>query len=342
MMAFETRSDGGRSAGAGAGDAAWRLPADAHIGRAHLRVADLDRARAFYQDLLGLTPVRVDGDTMVLAAGADPDAATDEAAANAAGAADAGAVVPRELLVLREVRGLRRRPSPPAFTGLYHVALLVPGRGALGRALTGLRAAGYPLSGMSDHGVSESIYLDDPDGNGLEIYADRPRASWPRQGGPDGTESIVMTVDPMDIRGVLAAADAPPARPRWTRGRGLPRETVVGHLHFTVSDLSTALAFYRDALGFDETMRVSTVVAVSAGGYHHHLNLNVWAGRGAPVDAPEVAGLDRWELVVPDASARLALARRVGAGMASAVSVSLGSVVSAHDRDGISVDIVGA
>lgn len=332
MMAFETRSDGERSTGTGAGEAGWRLPADAHFGRAHLRVADLDRARAFYQDLLGLTPVRVDGDTMVLAAGADPDAATDETAANAA-----GAVAPRELLVLREVRGLRRRPSPPAFTGLYHVALLVPSRGALGRALTGLRAAGYPLSGMSDHGVSESIYLDDPDGNGLEIYADRPRASWPRQGGPDGTESIVMTVDPMDIRGVLAAADAPPARPRWTRGRALPRETVVGHLHFTVSDLSTALAFYRDALGFDETMRVSTVVAVSAGGYHHHLNLNVWAGRGAPADAPEVAGLDRWELVVPDAAARLALAQRVGAGTASA-----DSVVSAHDRDGISVDIVGA
>jgi catechol 2,3-dioxygenase len=286
-----------------ASTAGTRLPADAHPGRVFLRVADLARSLAFYRDLLGFRVVREADRTVALA----PD-----------GQADGdGATGARELIVLHEVPGVARRPMRPATTGLYHVALLVPSRRALGRALIGLRDSGYTLRGVSDHAVSESIYLDDPDGNGLEIYADRPRSEWPVARGV-----VQMTVDPMDVAGVLAAAgDAPTP---WT---GLPRETVVGHVHFTVAQLDAAASFYRDVVGFDVMMRVPTLVAVSAGGYHHHVNLNTWAGVGAPPDSASVAGLVAWELVVPDAGAREAALARLQA---------------ARDPDGVELRIVTA
>jgi catechol 2,3-dioxygenase len=156
---------------------------------------------------------------------------------------------------------------------------------------------------MSDHAVSESLYLDDPDGNGLEIYADRPRDQWPVQDG-----IVQMTVDPMDIEGVIGAAKENPEP--WT---GLSPQTVVGHVHFTVSRMDRAVAFYRDVVGFDVMMRIPSLTAVSAGGYHHHINLNTWAGEGAPQDSEDVAGLIAWELRVPRESDRIALLQRLGA-----------------------------
>jgi catechol 2,3-dioxygenase len=182
---------------------------------------------------------------------------------------------------------------------------------------------------MSDHAVSESLYLDDPDGNGLEIYADRPRSMWPVQGGV-----VQMTVDPMDVEGVIAAGRELPGP--WT---GLPSETIVGHVHFTVSQLDRAVAFYRDVIGFDEMMRVPTLAAVSAGGYHHHVNLNTWAGEGAGPDSDRVAGLAAWELVVPDSGARRALMDRVTAAGA-VVRGSKGMMV--NDPDAIPLAIAGA
>jgi catechol 2,3-dioxygenase len=233
----------------------------------------------------------------------------------------------RELLVLEERPGIARRPLRPVTTGLYHVALLVPSRRALGRALLGLRQLGYPLRGMSDHAVSESLYLDDPDGNGLEIYADRPRQMWPVR------DSVVqMTVDPMDVEGVMAAA-----RERPEPWAGLPTETVIGHVHFTVSRLGPAVSFYRDVIGFDEMMRIPTLAAVSAGGYHHHLNLNTWAGEGAPADTDRMAGISGWELEIPDKKARSALIDRVKA--AGALDPSSNGA-TARDPDAIAVDIV--
>ncbi|MGZ8398271.1 MAG: VOC family protein [Gemmatimonadales bacterium] len=276
------------------------LPANTHIGRVRLRVGDLERALAFYRGVLGLDVSRDEGSTVTLG----------------------------DLLVLEERPGIAQRPPRPVTTGLYHVALLVPSRRELGRSLLGLHHAGYTLRGMSDHAVSESLYLDDPDGNGLEIYADRPRSKWPVRGGV-----VQMTVDPMDVEGVLAAGREQPAP--WT---GLPPETVVGHLHFTVSELGPALAFYRDVIGFDVMMSIPSLVAVSAGGYHHHLNLNTWAGERADRDSDRVAGLSGWELRVPDERARKALIERVTA--AGALSSS-GSGVGATDPDTITVTITG-
>jgi len=278
-----------------------RLPAGTHIGRVRLRVGDLERALAFYHGVLGLDVSRDEGLTLTLG----------------------------DLLVLEEHPGIARRPARPVTTGLYHVALLVPDRRQLGHSLLGLRQAGYPLRGMSDHAVSESLYLDDPDGNGLEIYADRPRSMWPVR---DGV--VQMTVDPMDVAGVIAAGRERPEP--WV---GLPPETVVGHVHFTVSRLEPAVAFYRDVIGFDVMMSIPSLVAVSAGGYHHHLNLNTWAGEQAPQDSDRVAGLSGWELRVPDGNAREALIERV---TAAGALVQSSNGVKAADPDAVQVEITGS
>jgi catechol 2,3-dioxygenase len=294
-----------------------QLPSNAHIGRVRLRVGDLERSLRFYRDVLGLRVAREQGSSIALAprsddrpSGSQPDGAHD-------------------LIVLEERPGIRRRPARPVATGLYHVALLVPTRAELGLALLGLHRAQYPLRGMSDHAVSESLYLDDPDGNGLEIYADRPRSEWPVR---DGV--IQMTVDPMDVQGVIAAAGT-----LSTSWRGLPADTVVGHVHFTVADLERAVRFYRDVVGFDPMMRIPSLAAVSAGGYHHHINLNTWAGEGAPSDSEEVAGLAGWELRVPDFRARRELIDRL-AGAGALADSSSGS--AATDPDAIPIDIEDA
>lgn len=288
------------------------LPSDTRIGRVRLRVGDLGRSLAFYRDVLGFDVSRDEGGRVTLAT---------PSAKGSTGASG------RELLVLEERPGIGRRPARPATTGLYHAALLVPDRRELGRALLGLNQAGYPLRGMSDHAVSESLYLDDPDGNGLEIYADRPRSMWPVR---DGV--IQMTVDPMDVAGVLAAGRERPEP--WT---GLPSGTTVGHVHFTVSNLEAAVDFYHGVIGFDLMMRIPTLAAVSAGGYHHHVNLNTWAGERAPRDTDRMAGLSGWELVVPEEGARSSLAGRLKA--AGALDGSNGGV-SGRDPDAVSVDIV--
>lgn len=286
---------------------AGTLPSDAHPGRVRLRVADLERSLRFYRDLLGLRVSRSDGSEVALAS-------SEEAAA-------------RELVVLREVPGVAPRPPSPRSTGLFHAALLLPSRRELGRTLIGLHAGQYRLSGMADHAVSESLYLDDPDGNGLEIYADRPRSEWQIRNG-----EVFVTTAPMDVDGVVAAGreDASP----W---RGLPPETVIGHLHFTVSDLEPSVAFYRDVVGFDVTIRWPTLVGLAAGGYHHHLNLNTWAGAGAPRDSEAVAGLDAWEIVVADSAGRSALLDRLDeAGFATSPA---DGVPDARDPDGILLEV---
>lgn len=292
-----------------------RLPSDAHVGRVRLRVGDLERSLGFYRDLLGFRVEREEGSKVTLGA--------------RAAAAGTESKERRELLVLEEAPGIRRRPARPATTGLYHVAFLVPSRSELGRALLALHHSGYPLRGMSDHAVSESLYLDDPDGNGLEIYADRPRASWPVRDG-----LVQMTVDPMDVEGVVAAGRELPAP--WT---GLAPETTVGHVHFTVSNLEKAVTFYRDVVGFDVMMKIPSLAAVSAGGYHHHLNLNTWAGEGAPRDSDRMAGLLGWELRVPGVEARRALIDRLAAAGALREAPE---GISAHDPDAGPMDIENA
>jgi catechol 2,3-dioxygenase len=282
----------------------------AHVARARFRVSDLERSLELYRDTLGF---EVAGRAHGLVALKVPD--------------DDG-VAGRELIVLEERPGIQHRPRRPVTTGLYHVAILLPDRRSLGRMLINLREREYPLRGASDHAVSESLYLDDPDGNGLEIYADKARDRWPYRDG-----QVQMTIDPFDFDGVIAAAGDPAP---WR----MPVATTIGHVHFTVSSLAEAERFYADGLGFDVTQRtLQGILAVSAGGYHHHVNLNVWAGDDPPRDREDVAGLIEWELVVPDRSARAALLQRL-ADLKYDVSRQ-GDAVRTHDSDGNMVVVVG-
>ena len=180
-------------------------------------------------------------------------------------------------------------PRPRRSTGLYHFALLLPTRADLGVALLTLTEGGYPLEGAADHLVSEALYLADPEGNGIEIYRDRPKAEWPRLDG-----KIEMATDPLDADGVIEEGR--------TRGaqRGLAGGTLMGHVHLNVADLSAAEAFYCGLLGFDLVTRYGDSAGfVSAGGYHHHIGFNTWAGRGASPPTPGSRGLVYATVLLP-------------------------------------------
>jgi catechol 2,3-dioxygenase len=243
------------------------LPADTSIGAVHLRVKDLDRLVAFYHEILGFAVLGEDGATAALGPDGGP-----------------------RLLTLQAVPGAPKPPEPS--TGLFHVAFEVPSRAALGAMLIRVRQLGYAFSGFADHHVSEALYLSDPEGNGIELYSDRLAKDWQWEDG-----EIFMTTDPLDVVGLLQ--DGRAAAPR------LPRGTKVGHVHLKVSTLAAAEAFYVGQLGFDVTARrLPGALFVSAGGYHHHLGLNVWSGEGAPRPPMGSRGLAGITLVVPDVEAR--------------------------------------
>jgi catechol 2,3-dioxygenase len=151
--------------------------------------------------------------------------------------------------------------------------------------------AGWPLSGASDHLVSEAIYLRDPEGNGIEIYRDRPREEWERT-----EDGIRIDTLPLDLEDVLGSLDGDPGEPA-----PMPADTRVGHVHLKVSDIAPAEDFYVGLLGFDVTARVPGALFVSAGGYHHHLGMNVWSSRGAPPPPPGARGLESFRVVLPNA-----------------------------------------
>jgi catechol 2,3-dioxygenase len=171
--------------------------------------------------------------------------------------------------------------------GLYHFAILLPDRAALGRFVSHLAAIGE-YSGMADHLVSEALYLTDPDGLGIEVYADRPRSAWRAE-----NNQLAMTSMPLDVNSLIAEAGEEP----WT---GAPPGTVLGHVHLYVRDLDHAAAFYHEGLGFDKVVwSYPGALFMSAGGYHHHLGTNTWAA-GAPLAAEDEARLIEWEIVLPD------------------------------------------
>jgi len=237
------------------------LDANAAIGAVSLVVSDLDRSIAFYTNALGFEVLEREQGSARLGLGG------------------------RELVLLNESPGARR---PARATGLYHFAVLFPSRPDLAAALARLATAGVHLHGASDHGVSEALYLADPDGNGIELYRDRPRAEWPRAS--DG--SIQMTIDPIDLEDLLREGLRPASRADALPMA--PPETRVGHVHLHVADLDPAIHFYVDVLGFDAVTRYgSEAFFVAVGGYHHHVGLNIWAGRGAPPPPPGSIGL-RW------------------------------------------------
>jgi catechol 2,3-dioxygenase len=204
-----------------------------------------------------------------------------------------------DLLVLYEEPGAR---PVQGHTGLFHFALLLPERAALARWLDHAANTGVRLTGASDHLVSEALYLRDPDGHGIEIYRDRPREEWPRA--QDG--SYRMASDPLDLSDLLASANGD------ERFAGLPGGTRMGHVHLHVADIGEAERFYRDVLGFDVVAHLGDQATfMSAGGYHHHVGANVWAGRGATPPPPGSAALRHATILVPDAAERDRVAARV-------------------------------
>lgn len=239
------------------------------MGHVHLKVRDVNRALAFYRDILGLQEVGREGATVWLAAREDRPV----------------------LLVLTAIPTARAKP--PHTTGLYHVAIRVPNRRALARVFRRLVDAECRFHGFSDHKVSEAIYLPDPDGNGLEIYRDRPRHMWAWRNG-----QVIMRTDALDVDALLAEAQAD-----TTPWQGLEPDTDIGHVHVHVRDLAEAERFYHQSLGLEVTLReYPGALFFAAGGYHHHVGANIWAGRGAPAPPPDAVGLAYMTLVVPDES----------------------------------------
>lgn len=279
-MADETSTDPGYGIAA----PGYRLPAGAHIGRVRLQVADLARSLDYYQRVLGFRVLEQHPGEAVLAAHGDDT----------------------PLIALRERPNALSVP-PSGLLGLYHFAILLPDRAALGRFIVHLAGLGV-RAGMADHSVSEAVYLTDPDGLGIEVYADRPRHTW--RSAPGGRELHIDT-RPLDVRDLVQSSGGE----RW---RGMPAGTRIGHVHLHVGDLDAASAFYHEALGLDRmAWTYPGALFLSAGGYHHHLGTNTWAG-AAPRPSPDDAQLLEWEIVVPEDAVREIAASLERAGFAAA------------------------
>jgi catechol 2,3-dioxygenase len=251
------------------------LPAELSLGAVHLTVADLERSLDYYRRAIGLELLAQDEAEASLGTGS------------------------RELLRLVERPGAR-----PAFgrTGLYHFALLVPRRPDLAAWLAHAARDRVQLVGLSDHFVSEALYLSDPDGHGIEIYCDRPRSVW------EGKVDVRMTTQPLDVDDLFAELDDPAT----AAFSGLPEGTVMGHVHLRVAEIAPTVQFYRDVLGFDLMAQLGSRAAfLAAGGYHHHIGANTWESAGAPPPDPDMAALRHATIVLPDAAARDTLVERV-------------------------------
>lgn len=252
------------------------LPSGTRMGAVHLTVADLDRSLAYYEQQIGLRAHSRDGGRASLGTGGE------------------------DLLVLTEEPGAR---PADGYSGLFHFALLVPERADLARWLAHAARERVPLSGLSDHWVSEAIYLRDPDHHGIEIYADRPRELW------EGQVGQRLTTLPLDVDGLLGVLEDPASEPFDRLAEG----TVMGHVHLCVREIAATDAFYRDRLGFGVMAALGNQATfLSAGGYHHHLGGNTWQSAGAPYAPEGHARITQMTVVLPDASSLDEAARRVG------------------------------
>ena len=244
-------------------------------GPVHLTVADLERSLAYYRTVIGLEALERENGTASVGAGT------------------------RELLALVEQPGAR---PAHGHTGLYHFALLLPERADLARWLAHAARDRVTLVGLSDHFVSEAIYLSDPDGHGIEIYWDRPRDVW------EGKVDIRMTTLPLDVQSLLGELDDPDTEPF----AGLPAGTVMGHVHLKVASIPETVAFYRDVLGFGLMAQLGPQAAfLAAGGYHHHIGTNTWESAGAPPPPAGTAALRHATIVLPDTAERERVLERV-------------------------------
>lgn len=246
----------------------FHRPPHTFVGQVDLRVANLERSLAFYQNVIGFQILEQSKKKAVLTADGKTPLVTIEQPEN---------VIPKQ----------------PHRTGLYHFAILLPTRSDLAKVLLHFIQIRYPLQGGSDHLVSEALYLADPDGNGIEIYADRPSSTWNWNNG-----EVVMSTEPLDVENLLAEG-------RDGSWKGLPSDTVIGHIHLHVSELQKTEQFYREGLGFDIVSRYGRqALFISTGGYHHHIGLNTWNGVGIPAPSENSVGLKKFSLVLPSDEAR--------------------------------------
>jgi catechol 2,3-dioxygenase len=278
-----------------------RIDPSTSMGTVRLTVSDLSRSRNFYEQATGLRASERDDGTLALS-------------------------VPGEAPLI-ELRGdASASPLDRGATGLYHMAILMPTRRDLAHALARVAQARWPLDGASDHLVSEALYLSDPDGNGIEIYRDRPREEWRKVDG-----ELAMSTLPLDLRSVLAEipgdGEIEPMAPSGTR---------MGHVHLQVSDLDSSEAFYAGILGFDVMVRgYPGALFVAAGGYHHHIGLNTWHSRGANPPPTGATGLRSFEVRLPSPAALEAVLERVRQAGLEVGSDLNGSLV--HDPSGNAV-----
>ena len=287
----------------GIAPAGYRLPAGTSIGAVRLQVSDIGRSTDYYERVIGLHVQQRSRTLVTLGVGA--------------GSAS---------LVVLETREGVRPAARRATLGLYHFAILLPDRASLGRFLAHLSAIGA-YAGMSDHLVSEALYLSDPDGLGIEVYADRPRETWTYDG-----RQLAMATNPLNAGDLIAAGGGV----AWD---GAPEGTVIGHVHLHVGDLAGAEAFYHSALGFDKTVwEYPGALFLSAGGYHHHLGTNTWAP--GPVPPADQARLLYWELFVPRDGDAAAAAHSLSRAGYSAAEIPGGW--SATDPWGTTVHILDA
>jgi catechol 2,3-dioxygenase len=255
--------------------AASRAPV--HIGAVGMTVRDLDRLTAYYRDLLGLTVLEHTGQSALLGAGG--------------------------VTLLELIRGPDALPDDPREAGLYHNAFLMPTRADLAQWVLHVAKNRVPIVGASDHDVSEAIYLDDPEGNGVEVYSDRPRERWRRDG-----EFIFQKTDPLDIDAIIREID--PATASYT---GAPAGLRIGHIHLRVGNIARAEGFYCSTLGLDVTRRRNGATFLSSGGYHHHVAVNTWHSNGARVRDGRRAGLDWYSMEINDQATSDGLKERLDA-----------------------------
>lgn len=233
-----------------------------------LKITDIDRSIKFYTKIMGFSILNKNGKEAVLTAdGFNPIVTLIE---------------PEDVV-----------PKIPKRTGLYHFAVLLPNRNELGLFLKNISEQWYPIIGGSDHGVSEAIYLEDPDGNGIEVYRDVDEAQWSKSG-----DRINMISDPLDYDQLIAEGGAD----KWGH---TPLNTIIGHIHLHVGDLDEAKRFYSDGLGFDLVMEADkSAIFLSTGGYHHHIGLNIWNGRNAEPLPDNSVGMKYYSIIFPDGDAR--------------------------------------
>lgn len=281
----------------------FKLPAQTYIENVHLLVRSLDESLKFYQGLLGFKEVRREGKTVFL---------------SASGALPA-------LIVLTEQADAppRAQRSP----GLFHMAILYPSRKELARTFKRLYEQQYKFQGFADHGVSEALYLADAEGNGIELYADRPRGEWKYSNG-----ELAMVTEELDLENLMAELGDDAS---WT---GAHPDTRIGHVHLQVSDIPKAEQFYHQLLGFDVTQKsYPGALFVSAGGYHHHLGMNIWNSSGSTPALPDTLGLVSFRIQVPERNALDELGKRLtNADVGTEIT---NGILRTTDVDGITVEL---